>query len=190
MQARFVVRALSYCLGKGKVALKGKNKRPWLEISRSEVDKTYLNHQLRTLRKLHVTPLEVFWDRLATDTYYDKERLRLHSDHLWRVYEILYPQDISYLSSQALQLSGIHGLTSLWIDQGRIIGRKGSIKGRYSDQEYENLSQWLQDYWNIKCYLRQNQSAIFQLSLNREALETLIDTITPAVHHAMKKKLR
>jgi len=177
-------------LGKGKVSLKGKNKRPWLEISRSEVDKKYLNHQLRTLRKLHVTPLEVFWDRLATDTYYDKERLRLHSDHLWRVYEILYPQDTSHLSNQALQLSGIHGLTSLWIDQGRIIGRKGLIKGRYSDQEYENLSRWLQDYWNIKSYLRRNQSAIFQLSLNREALETLIDTITPAVHHVMKKKLR
>jgi len=106
------------------------------------------------------------------------------------VYEILYPQDTSHLSNQALQLSGIHGLTSLWIDQGRIIGRKGLIKGRYSDQEYENLSRWLQDYWNIKSYLRRNQSAIFQLSLNREALETLIDTITPAVHHVMKKKLR
>ena len=190
MQARFVVRVLSYSLGTGKIGLKGIKKRPWLEISRSEIDKTYLDHQLRTLRKLHVSKVEVFWDRISTDTYYDRERFRLQSDYLWRAYELLYPQDEKYISDDVLKIAGIHGLTALWTDQGKVIGRKGSIKGKYSDEEYVIISRWLQDYWNIKASPRRNQISTTELVLSREALETLIDTIQPCLHYSMKKKLR
>jgi len=114
----------------------------------------------------------------------------LQSDYLWRAYELLYPQDEKYISDDVLKIAGIHGLTALWTDQGKVIGRKGSIKGKYSDEEYVIISRWLQDYWNIKASPRRNQISTIELVFSREALETLKDTIQPCLHYSMKKKLR
>ena len=48
MTAQLVAHVLSYSLGKGRLALKGRKRRPWLEISRCETEKQYLNFQLKT----------------------------------------------------------------------------------------------------------------------------------------------
>ena len=91
MSAKFVARALSFTLGKGVVALKGARKRPWLEIVRPETQRTYLDHQLRSLRKLHDGPIDAVWDVIPTNGFYDKERLRLHGEGMWRVHELRCP---------------------------------------------------------------------------------------------------
>ena len=122
MSVQFVAHALSYNLGKGSISLKGKHQRPWLEIVRSEVDRTYLTHQLRTLKHTHDGAVDYLADRVPTDGFYDLERIRFHGDLLWRVYELLYPKDEKYISSDVLKVAGIHGLTALWIDQGKVIG--------------------------------------------------------------------
>ena len=56
MSAAFVVHALSYCLGRGKISLKGAAMRPWLTLQRPETERTYLSHQLRQLRRLLQDP--------------------------------------------------------------------------------------------------------------------------------------
>ena len=53
MSASFVALALSYCMGRATLSLRGAKKRPWLEIRRRETDLTYLNHQLKMLHRAH-----------------------------------------------------------------------------------------------------------------------------------------
>ena len=64
MSAQFVARALSFCLGVGTIALKGRRQRPWLEIVRSETERPYLSHQLKQLRDAHLGKLEFVIDVL------------------------------------------------------------------------------------------------------------------------------
>ena len=101
MSAQFVVRVLSYSLGKGVISLKGRRQRPWFEISRSELERTYLNHQLRTLRKLHDGPVDSLWDRQATNGFYDKDRGEYDFDYGSSYYpeEKTQLPDSSYLRS-------------------------------------------------------------------------------------------
>ena len=189
MSAQFVAHALSYCLGKGNISLKGKRRRPWLEISRSEVDRTYLSHQLRNLRYSHDQPVDYYADRLATNGFYDLERIRFQGERLWRVYELMYPRDKKVISREILDVVGVKGLTALWLDQGRIVGKRGSIRGKYTEQDYEVLESYLNDI-DIPAKIHRNQNAIIQLSIKKDSLIELITRIRPYVHITMKKKLR
>ena len=165
-------------MGKGKINLKGKRQRPWLEISRSEIDRTYLDHQLRTLRYSHDGPVDYFWDRIATDGFYDKERFRFQGELLWRAYELLYPRDLFSINREAL-----------WIDQGRITGKKGSIRGRYSENDYLELESWFNDL-SIPAKIHRNNMSVVQLSFKKDSLITLLELINPFVHINMKKTLK
>ena len=189
MSAQFVVHALSYSLGKGKINLKGKRQRPWLEISRSEIDRTYLDHQLRTLRYSHDGPVDYFWDRIATDGFYDKERFRFQGDLLWRAYELLYPRDLFSINREALNIAGLKGAAALWIDQGRITGKKGSIRGRYSENDYLELESRFNDL-SIPAKIHRNNMSVVQLSFKKDSLITLLELIKPFVHINMKKTLK
>ncbi len=189
MSAQFVAHALSYCLGKGNISLKGKRRRPWLEISRSEVDRTYLSHRLRNLRYSHDQPVDYYADRLATNGFYDLERIRFQGERLWRVYELMYPRDKKVISREILDVVGVKGLTALWLDQGRIVGKRGSIRGKYTEQDYEVLESYLNDI-DIPAKIHRNQNAIIQLSIKKDSLLELITRIRPYVHITMKKMLR
>ena len=189
MSAQFVAHALSYTLGKGNINLKGKRQRPWLEISRSEIDRTYLAHQLRTLRQPHDGPVDYLWDRLSTDGFYDIERIRFQGETLWRAYELLYPRDIKIISREVLNIAGLKGAAALWIDQGRISGKRGSIRGRYKENDYLELESWFNDL-SIPAKIHRNNCGIVQLSFKKDSLSSLLDLIRPYVHIKMKKTLR
>ena len=189
MSAQFVAHALSYSLGKGSINLKGKRQRPWLEISRYETDRTYLDHQLRVLKQYHDGPIDYVWDRLSTDGFYDKERFRFQGELLWRAYELLYPKDQKVISREVLNIAGLKGAAALWIDQGRVIGKKGSIRGRFSENDYVQLESWFNDL-GIPAKIHRNNISIVQLSFKKDSLESLSKLLRPMVHLTMKKTLR
>ena len=189
MSVQFVAHALSYSLGKGSISLKGRKKRPWLEIKRLEIDRTYLDHQLRKLRQYHDGAVDYVWDRLPTDGFYDMERFRFQGDMLWRAYELLYPRDKRMISREVLNTAGLKGAAALWIDQGRITGKRGSIRGSYSEKEYEALESWFNDL-SIPAKIHRNNISIVQLSFKKDSLNELINLIRPYVHINMKKKLK
>ena len=189
MSVQFVAHALSYNLGKGSITLKGKNQRPWLEIVRSEVDRTYLTHQLRTLKHTHDGAVDYLADRVPTDGFYDLERIRFHGDLLWRVYELLYPKDRKRITREVLNIAGLKGAAALWIDQGRISGKRGSIRGRYSENDYLALESWFNDL-SIPAKIHRNNVSIIQLSFKKDSLEELFKLLKPMMHYTMKKTLR
>ena len=188
MSTQFVAHVLSYSLGRGNLSLKGKRKRPWLEISRCETERPYLNFQLQNLRQLHDGKLDIYKDRLATNGFYDRERFRIHGEGLWRAYELLCPRDSSIISRQVLDIAGLNGLASLWIDQGRIIGKKGAIRGRYTEKEYEVLTHWINDF-GLSVVLHKNQMSTICISFKKTSLEKLKNLIQPHIHQSMRKKL-
>ena len=189
MSAQFVALALSYSLGKGSISLKGRRRRPWLEVKRLEIDRTYLAHQLKQLRQYHDGPVDYVWDRVATDGFYDMERFRFQGELLWRAYELLYPRDKRMISREVLNTTGLKGAAALWIDQGRITGKRGSIRGNYSEREYEALESWFNDL-SIPAKIHRNNISIVQLSFKKEALNDLLSLIKPLIHVNMKKKLK
>lgn len=194
MQAQFTARVLSYCLGKGKLRLKGRRQTPWLEITRSEIDRDYLGHQLWTLRNLHDGPIESVWDHVDSDGYYDNVRIRLHGEGLWRAYELLSPRDKPVISREVLSASGEQGVVALWLDQGRFVGiqggKRGQIKGRYTPEEYDNIASWLCDL-NIPARVHHNHmQKPIEISIRKNGMPSLLDLVRPLTHASMKKKLR
>ena len=178
MSVPFVVHALSCSLGKGRISLKGKKKRPWLEVSRSEADRSFLRWQFNLLKKLHEGPIDYFEDRIATNGFYDLERFRFHGENLYKVYELLYPRDQRYISLDVLHIAGEQGLAMLWFDQGRVKGRRGSLRGRYSPQEYQNIADYLNSI-DIQATPHSNQLTTIEICLSRAGLDKLLRIITP-----------
>ena len=176
MSVPFVAHALSCSLGKGRVSLRGKKKRPWLEVSRSEADRSFLRWQFNLLKKLHEGPIDYFEDRIATNGFYDLERFRFHGENLYKVYELLYPRDKRYISLDVLQIAGEKGLAMLWFDQGRIKGRRVSLRGRYSPEEYQNISDYLNSL-GIQATPHANQLSTIEICLSRQGLRLLLEII-------------
>lgn len=145
MSAQFVALALSYCLGKGTISLRGQKKRPWLEIRRKETDLTYLNHQLRTLHRFHDGKLEAVSDVVQTDGFYDDRRIRVHSPDLYRAYELLYFRDERRLTPEVLQIAGFQGLASLWCDTGMLVKDNMIVRSWADAEETQHLNDWVID---------------------------------------------
>jgi hypothetical protein len=187
MSAQFVARVLSYSIGKGRISLRGSRKRPWLELKRPETERLYLGSQVYQLRKLHPGALEVFWDRLPTDGFYDLDRARIQTDELWRAYELLYPRDQFTLSSTVLDVAGLQGACSLWLDHGSWYGRSGEIAGPFSPTDKKLIADWL----TALGYPASNHrtDGRFRLIMRPEAMKLFIPAIRPMVHQSMRRKL-
>jgi hypothetical protein len=93
------------------------------------------------------------------------------------------------ISREVLNTTGLKGAAALWLDQGRITGKKGSIRGKYSEREYEALESWFNDL-SIPAKIHRNHLTIIQLSFKKDALHELFNLIRPLIHINMKKKLR
>tara|TARA_B100000530_G_scaffold256169_1_gene169739 strand:- start:4510 stop:4887 length:378 start_codon:yes stop_codon:yes gene_type:complete len=117
------------------------------------------------------------------------ERFRFQGELLWRAYELLYPRDKRMISREVLNTTGLKGAAALWIDQGRITGKRGSIRGNYSEREYEALESWFNDL-SIPAKIHRNNISIVQLSFKKDALNDLLSLIKPLIHVNMKKKLK
>lgn len=145
MSAQFVALALSYCLGKGTISLRGQKKRPWLEIKRRETDLTYLNHQLRMLHRVHDGKLEAVSDIVQTDGFYDDRRIRVHSPDLYRVYELLTFRDERRLTPEVLRIIGFQGLAALWCDTGTTTKTKAVLRSWADATETHHLAEWAKE---------------------------------------------
>jgi hypothetical protein len=119
MTARFVSLAVGYALGSGVLRRKGAAQRPWLELRRLETESAYLNHQVRLLRQAATGPVRFDQDTLPGRGFYDIARARLHSPLLERAIELLQPDGQPRLNGEVLQVAGLRGLASLWLDLGQ-----------------------------------------------------------------------
>lgn len=135
MSAQFVARALSYCLGKGTIALKGRNKRPWLELQRTELEGDYLRHQIRILQRLHQGRLEIVWDQVERDSFYCDIRARFHTDALWAAYELMYPRDEKVITRQIIDIAGMIGVAALTCDTASCTGKRFYLRLPHGDIE-------------------------------------------------------
>lgn len=115
MSAQFVSLAVGYSLGGGRLRRKGVRQRPWLELRRLETEASYLEHQVRALRRAVRQPIRVDTDMVPGRGYYDICRARIHSPLLERALELT----ADGLTDEALQAAGVRGLACLWLDGGR-----------------------------------------------------------------------
>ena len=189
MSAQFVQRVLSYCLGVGSIGLKGSRKRPWLEIVRPETEKVYQNLQLRQLKEIHPGPLEYFWDVVPTDGFYDKNRLRVRSDELYRAYELMYPRDKKVITPEILSICGLYGVAALWIDRGRVVGRQAKLHTRFNNKENQALQKWLSQN-GFNCFRLERDGSTCGVRFDRPGTEHFVHTIRPHVHRSMRHTLR
>ena len=183
MSAQFVARVLSSCLGVGTLGLRGQKQRPWLEIIRLETEKPYINYQLKLLRACHPGKLDCHWDTIPLPGFYDKVRLRVRSDELYRAYELMYPRDRKVITPQIISIVGMQGVSALWSDRGRVVGRLGKIITRWSDDENAYLADWINSQ-DIACQVTKGQGVRF----DRESTKQIIDAIRPFTPRCMRFK--
>lgn len=191
MSAPFVVHALSYCLGKGELARRGQRRRLWLTLQRSEPERTYLDHQLRRLRRLHDGPLEAHWDRLPGEGFYDTERVRLRSEALEPAYECLYPRDRWTLSAEVLQLCGWRGIAALWADGGRWRGKQlwlGGSSLRLQEMDYILLGEALRDL-KIKVRADVRRDCLLGLFIEPRDQQTFAAQLEHHLHYSLRPAL-
>ena len=127
MTAQFVSLAVGYALGSGCLRRKGSRKRPWLELRRLETESTYLLHQVRMLQRSGSGSVRVELDMVPGQGFYDLRRARLHSPLLERAMELLAIDHGLRFSTEALQVAGVRGIASLWLDVGRWRSGSGVI---------------------------------------------------------------
>lgn len=119
MQAQFVSLAVGYALAGGKLRRKGVKQRPWLELRRLETETVYLGHQVKALRQAGRSGFVADVDTIGGEGFYDVRRARLHSPLLERVMELLQADGHFRVTAEALQVAGLRGMASLWLDVGR-----------------------------------------------------------------------
>lgn len=72
-----------------------------------------------------------------------------------------------------------------------MIGKRGSIRGRYSDEEYECFASWFQRL-GVDAVVHRNQNQVVQLSFKYATLSNLYDLIQPhipaSLNHLTKMK--
>ena len=167
----------------GTLGLKGRRQRPWLEIIRPETEKPYLNHQLKLLRDAHPGKLDTHLDMLPTDGFYDKFRLRVRSDELYRAYELMYPRDKKIITPQIISITGMPGISALWSDRGRVVGRLGKILTRWKDDENQFLAEYISQQ-GFECMVTKGSGVRF----SRASTKELIDVLRPLTHRCMRSK--
>lgn len=117
------------------MSLRGSSKKPWLEIQRSELEETYLRHQMRMLNGALGGGLDVIWDQVEKDDFYHDIRAQIQCDALWPAYELMYPRDEKAVTKEILEITGMRGIGALWCDGGRPKGRKLYLPARHCPPE-------------------------------------------------------
>lgn len=113
------------------MSLRGPSKRPWLEIRRSELEATYLRHQMRMLNRSLGGGLSVTWDHIEKNDFYCDLRAQIQTEALWPAYELMYPRDEKTVTKDILEIVGLKGIAALWCDVGRPKGKALFIPARH-----------------------------------------------------------
>lgn len=177
-------------MGRGKLSLKGIHKTPWLEIRRCETERTYLDHQLRTLRKLSQgEPCRGEIQLAKSEGFYDQLVLRFHSRLLYRAWDLLYPRDQRLIGQQALLVAGAIGAASLWIDNGRWDGRTGVITGIGGAEDSLAVAQWLVEM-NVPCRFELGPGGRAAIFLGVTGMSQFVKLTRPVTHVSMRHRLK
>lgn len=181
MSIRFATRVICYCLGKGRLSLRGAQSRPWLEIKRPESDHCYLRHQARTLRQLHHGDLDLRWDRRPGRSFYDVIVLRVQSDQLWPAYELLYARDRRRISADALDQAGLTGLAALWCDTGVRSPGKAEVQIQDCAADDDALAAWGAAL-GFPLTIRRSDTDLVTLRWHGEVARLLMKELRPIIH--------
>jgi hypothetical protein len=176
-------------LGKGKISLKGSKKRPWLELRRTELEKTYLDHQLRRLRKVHDGPIEADWDILPTNGFYDDHRVRLHCEELYHVYELLYPRDERTITPEILEIAGSEGLAALFTDRASLGVSTIQLGTFPNSREVLVIERWLRGL-GYPPFTTTRSTARRFVYLSGEAAQRLKRNVWPLLHPVIRAKFK
>lgn len=157
-------------------------------IQRSELEQTYLRHQLFELRRDYPGKLETDLVPVPTDGFYDDDRLMVHAPELDRVYELLYPQDTKTISEQVIKIVGLAGLVALWCDCGRSDGKRISFALPRGIAATAVASRWLSSA-GMGPASRMISPSRGILGLDQSASQTFARLVYPLAHASMRKGL-
>ena len=54
----------------------------------------------------------------------------------------MYPRDKKIITPQIISIVGMQGVSALWSDRGRVVGRLGKMVTRWSHEENEHLAEY------------------------------------------------
>lgn len=129
-------------------------------------------------------------DLISGSSYYDDERIRFYGEGLHAAYQLLYPRDVKVISQQVMDLTGVMGLTALWMDCGRITSSKcGRLRGRFNAEAASAIKQALLRH-DIHSKINAGVTNGRVLTLNRESMTKLARLIRPYAHYSTKAKLQ
>lgn len=187
MTLKLTKTALAWCLGKGSLSIRGSKRRPWLEIKRDERERAYLSYQLFSLRRAAQGPSDDVRDTLTSKGFYDTERIRFTGEGLDATYRLLYPRDKRLITAEVLGITGLSGLTALWLDQSRInSSKRGILRGKYSTEELKLIAEAFREHGIKARYTpRMGEGLWFDVD-DMKALKKLL---APYVHRTMQAKL-
>jgi hypothetical protein len=170
------------------MAVKGSKSRPVLTISRPENEQTYLDHQIRTLRRLHPGAMDTHWDRTPGDGFYDTVTACIKSPLLWPAYELLYPRDRRTITVEALELVGFAGLVALWCDKGTRFKRKAEIEITTPLSRGNALMSWAAGLGH-PCRTKYRSGRRSLLTWDEQGAKDLMKALRPGVHPAKRPTL-
>ncbi|MEB3235366.1 MAG: hypothetical protein VKM98_08050 [Cyanobacteriota bacterium] len=187
MSAQFVSLAVGYALGGGVLRRKGVRQRPWLELQRLETEATYLNHQVRLLQQAAGSGLRSDLDVVAGRGFYDIRRARLQSPLLERALELLQPDGKPRLSDEVLQVAGLRGIASLWLDLGLWLPHGGGRLPLQTHADAESLAAHLGQQ-GVAAVAADKRGPV--VDLRPAVMAELARRLRPHVHRSMRHALR
>ena len=187
MTAQVVSLAVGYALGAGHLRRKGARQRPWLELRRLETESTYLLHQVRLLQRSSSGSARAALDLVPGQGFYDVRRARLHSPLLERAMELLQVDRGLRFSEEVLQVAGVRGLASLWLDAGSWQLGTGTIALR-SLEDGAVLLEHLAAQYGIQAALHERPAPA--LKFTPRAMHALTNLLRPQVQRSMRHALR
>jgi hypothetical protein len=186
VNAQFVSLAVGYALGGGQLRRKGARRNPWLELRRLETESTYLLHQVRLLQRSGSGSVRADIDMLPGQGYYDLRRARLHSPLLERAMELLQVDEGQRFSIEALQVAGVRGIASLWLDAGRWQLGRGLLPVPSLD-DAAVLLEYLLSHHGITATVSERPGPA--LVLAPRPMQDLAALLRPQVHRSMRHAL-
>ena len=134
------------------------------------------------------------------ENLYNTLRLRFHAPELAQAYKLLYPQDEFKVSHQVLDITGIPGLTALWLDCGKYIGNSCHVtSSRWDTDDWIELGSYLKAIGQETSVLLNNNTTNdphewggirgLKLVATDGPHPNLIYEMFPYVHHSMVRKL-
>lgn len=153
-----------------------------------------MDHQLRRLRREHDGPIDAVWDVIPGSGFYDDHRISLHGEGLNHVYQVLYLRDEYTITRELLEVCGMQGLASMWIDRATFKPNYVYFSGGYSEKDCQVINEWINDL-GYRAYIFRQPNAnpnktSMQIRVRREHALQLRKDLYPLLHRSIRPALR